>query len=357
MRTLAQGRLTFGGGAVASERLPVDVFARAVDSLQRIVHLIAAGKEGAAVAQRFKPSAELRRRHSLLIGHTEPGSYVVPLVEADMRTNPEMYDDSALEVFHEFIYAVSTGDDARAREVIPDQAFRKRVVDSVGDMIPAPGADLTIGFSVGEAAALALDDHFQAGAGRLVESVDHEVRRDAVIGEFRRINLDHQRFELYDPLTQRMVACTYRDADRIEHEIWPARRDLVRVVGDVTRDQADIVIEVSVISAEAVCREPFTISEFSVDGRRFTVTPPMHVVPSLESDAAPYLSFDDDDFHVHVIGDDSDELRQEIIDNLVFAYDTYANAADDDLAPEAQRLKETLLGRIRVRGDHAAQAS
>src|SRR5947199_8277270 len=114
-QVLADGQdalLRITGPATDDHTVSVEVLLQTLAGLQQAVYVLAAAKEGQVVRERFRLSADFRRRYQLLLGVAQPGSYALPLsvrreqwlLSADGRS-----EDGVMSQLYHLLQAVQAG--------------------------------------------------------------------------------------------------------------------------------------------------------------------------------------------------------------------------------------------------------
>lgn len=348
MRERSKGELKIVGSETAGNTVSADVLVQTLQRLQKLILIAAAAKEGRGLNRRFKPTSELRQRHTLRCAIPTAGSYAIAISEVDERSQddlPNVNEYSGLDDVYAVAQAVIDDDSERVRQVIPDSGLRLLMLRTLQDMAPSEGTDWAIDFSVGRSNPRRLGYGLRRDVSRILREDQPEQEEGTVIGELQRIFLDERKFEIRHPVTQRLIACSYED--EIESEIWESRRDYIQVTGRVSRTSEGHVSNISDVTAiERVDLTPFHISQIEVDGVCLRLTPPLQVSPELDEETKQVFLFSDDDLSLHIAAPSRAELYEEVIADLAFSYREYVQAKDDDLSPAAVEFKRRLSERF-----------
>ncbi|KAA0215796.1 MAG: hypothetical protein DYG94_06525 [Leptolyngbya sp. PLA3] len=336
------------GPETEGNTVPADVLVQTLERLQKLVLIAAAAKEGKGMNRRFKPSAELRQRHTLRCAIPTAGSYAIAVSEVDECPQddlPNMDEYAALDDVYQVAEAVIEDNPDRVRQVIPDAALRSLMLRTLQDMAPSEGSEWLLDFAVGTKRSRRLGYGLRRDVTRVLRSDQPEQEEGTVIGELQRIFFDQRKFEIRHPVTESLISCSYQD--EVESDILESRRDYIQVTGQVYRTPEGHVSSVSdVTSIERVDTSPFQISEIEVDGVRLRIAPPLQVNPELDEETKQVFLFSDDELNLFIAAPTRAELYEEIVADLAFSYSEYVRADDETLSPAAVELKRRLSQRL-----------
>jgi hypothetical protein len=338
------GELKIVGMETATNTVPADVLAQTLRKMQRLVLIVAAAQEGQQFHKRFKPSSTLRRRHSLRCGVPKAGSYAVPLAEVDEEPSSEP-TAAALRTVYEVVDAVRAGPE-RVRHLFPDGHWRALLLQELQETAPEEGDNWEVDLSVGSAKPHRIDYQFRREVIKLQRADQPTEEAGAVIGTLQKIDFANKAIVIRHPTTEQAIECSYNP--EIEVDLFESRLEPVQVVGQVLRNQDGNVVRVTDVSMiQAVNLARFEISKIEGHGRRLVLNPPLSVQPVLDEDTKQVFLFDEEALDLHVAAATRAALYDDIADDLLFAWEQYALAADDDLAPSALEFKKLLKRRIK----------
>ena len=344
------GELKIIGAETGEHTVPADILAHMLQRLQRLVLACAASHDGDELKRRFNPSSDLRKRHEIRCGISEAGSYALKISEVDhrsQRTLPQNGDRfSALEMFNDFASAVHNGNHERIRNSIPSSRFQSLLFNGLHDLSPSQSDRWAIDITVGKRPPLRLTYETRRSVKRL-QREEQSIQEDGtVIGELKSIDFSARTIVIRHPTTQHTINCSYYD--EIEPDLWESRRELVQVTGQVSKNTEKHVTDISDVKLiEPVDFTEFEIEKFISGDRFFRLDPGILVIPKLDEDTKQVFVFSDEELDLHVAAYTIEELYDEIINDLTFAFDEYAKADDADLSPSAIQFKRALNGRIR----------
>lgn len=356
MRERGKGEITIVGPETEDHTVPADVLVQTLQKLQKLVLIAAAAKDGKGMNRRFKPSAELRQRHTLRCAIPTAGSYAIAVSEVDERPQndlPNLNGYAALDDVYQVADAVIADDVDRVRRVIPDAGLRTLMLRTLQDMAPSEGSRWALDFAVGTRQSRRVGYGIRRDVTRVLRTDQPEQEDGTVIGELQRIFLDERKFVIRHPVTATLISCSYED--EIESDIWESRRDYIQVTGQVSRTTEGHVSNVSDVTAiERVDTSPFQIAEIEADGVRLRISPPLQVSPELDEETKQVFLFSDDELNLHVASSTRAELYEAIVSDLGFSYREYVLASDDDLSSAAIEFKRRLSQRLQKEPTGAA---
>jgi len=350
VRELAKGEVRITGPETEQNTVAADILVQTLQRLQKLVFIAAGAREGSSLKRRFKPTTELRLRHTLRCALPRGGSYAIAIAEVDERSQsdlPQMNGYAALDDVYDLADAVINEDAERAKAIIPESSFRRLMLRTLQEMAPSEGSAWNLELTVGDrtprrvAYALRRDVHRM-----LRQDQPEEQEEGSVIGQLQRIFFDIKKIVIQHPVTETLIECFYDD--EIEADIWESRRDYVQVTGRVTRTPEGHVSTVTdVTSIERVDTSPFQIAEIESDELRLRLTPPLEVVAELDEETRQVFLFSDDSLNLHVAAASRAGLYEEVVADLLFSYREYALTPDEELSPAAAELKQRLLQRLK----------
>lgn len=132
--------LRFAGAPSEPHAVPAAELARALDGIQRVVHLIGMRLEGRTLSCRARPSQEVQRRFVLICELPRPGSYEQPL--RLITRDPQLLAPEELERadadLARFLHAVGQRDEQRLDEAVADPTYRRFMLDALAQAMPDP---------------------------------------------------------------------------------------------------------------------------------------------------------------------------------------------------------------------------
>ena len=138
--------LHFEGDETRDHTVPGSILARAIQALQRSVHLLALAREGRDFKERLRVPHELERKYTVVFKLPEQGGYDIPYVIGGAAK--KLFDDddvkAATEQHASAMKAVQEGDPTALKRIIPVAAVRRQFVAALKDMQPHPGAGLVV---------------------------------------------------------------------------------------------------------------------------------------------------------------------------------------------------------------------
>jgi hypothetical protein len=348
------------GADAEQNSVPFDVLARVLEGMQHVVYLLASAADPRLTArQRFKPSQEVKQRYQLRAEVPQAGSYAVPLTigspELPLPLSTEVTPAAILAKLDEAFQAVATGAQDTLRQVIPDAAFRTRVMRHLTAFLPKAGERWAFGFKRSTGNEVELNHR---AARQISEWLQAEVAGDeavlSVIGELQEINFaEHKLLVLYRP-TSTPIECLY-DPD-IEETMIASRRDNVQVTGRFELDGNGNPRKLTdVTRIDVVDLSPLVLEEVELGERVLKFDQPVVLHPSLDEETGQLYVVEDPDLGLDAFGYTRDELLDEVNSQLLTLWDEYANEEPDKLTASARRLRDRLRTRIREVAPHATR--
>jgi len=338
--------LAIVGGETVDHTVPADVLLRALGHLQRIVHLIAAAEEKRPIRERAALPEAFRRRYGLRCGVPKASSFAMPLSLGlpDLLTGL-VPGPTPLDRTMEILRSASRGEWADLARAVPDPRYLPRVMNELQAMLPRPGDRWGIALRVGTE-SVSLDSRtYRAVRGYLSpDPVEDAVM--TVTGDLVRVDIAGRRVVLRYRPTGREIPC-YCEESALEGvlENWS---EPIQVTGRFTLDRQGHPKGLSgVTRVEPIDLSPMTFERIEWGGRRLILDPPLTLEPTMDEESGQLYMLVDEDLGVDVFARTRAEVIDELAEQLMFQWDTYAREVPERLTPGARRLREALLARIR----------
>lgn len=326
--------------------VPVDVLVRMLNGLQQMILLFAADAEQQEIQQRFKPSAELRSRYTLVCGVPAEGSYVMPVSLVDTAPQTVLTEKPRiLGKVQDFIGAAALDDAARMRELLPDSRYRDRVLRELRGLAPRAGERWTASFQLPGRPEVVIDAGLTRAVERRLVSKIEEPTVMTVTGEPIAIVFDEHKLSIRYPVNGREIECSY--VPEIEDDLLESRRGLIQVTGTFVLDADGHPSRLTnVRRIEPVDLTPLVFDVVEADGRRLKAVPALRLIPRLDEESQQLYVIEDADLDLSVYAATREELADEIAAHLLFAWDAYAKASSNILTPKARELANALRARF-----------
>lgn len=301
---------------------PVELVARLLGSLQRVVWLLAA----AARADRQEPRAGERRRLELTCQPQE-GGYLLALggvqlaLALDWGAAPQVLMAGLLGVWE----AISAQDLDGVEAVAPDRDLRERLLADLRRALPKPSEPWRValdGVIIGPAAVKHLERHLAAA----------RVTAPAVLtltGELLGVDFNHGTFSLRYPVTRKTLTGRYaKDA-----EVWllKHRRKPIQVDGEFTLDaQQRPQACVKAVRFRAVDLAPLVVSGVPLSQGELVLDPPLSLVPTLDEATQQRYEAREDGLGLYAEGTTREELEAEVLGQIAAIWARLDGMAETD---------------------------
>lgn len=333
-----------GGAATTTHTIPASVLVQVIKNAQSAVELIGCHVEGKEFRQRVKIPSRISRKYQLVCHIPVEGSYSMPMSLGDPASDLFAQGDieQAWKSFSDLLRSISTRDTAWMKEVLPDSALLRRVLEYVKGMAPSAGANWKFGILDKAGATLAEFDEktLPFVQATLVPAEQREAER-TITGELKSINFTQRQFSIVYPPTSRELVCSYDEA--VEDLLYENRRSLIQVTGRVVLNDEDQPKEIHAVSD--ICDldlSPFTIDHVRYGERRLRASQAVIIEPTLDDDKQ-FLCLHHEELGIDVFAKTREQLAVELAEQLVMLWDEFALADDESLDASAQQLKRALL--------------
>jgi hypothetical protein len=331
--------------------VPLHAFARSLRFLQKVTLEI--GFMLAGIRPEFGPGelpAVVHGACDFLVRELH-ASTPTALLELPLPTQLQLPEpdgdlgERVLATLFELTDAVVSGDREKVPALLPQHGFRSRILDSFKSMCPVAGEDLSLtiaqpttslSYCLDEAArktAQALSTYTRPDEavewrqliGRLVMLRSFPAAKFAVQRGRRALECP------YDPEFEERLLEMYGSVVRLTAACLIARHD----------DDEDEMLEIQGIEdIETIDEGDLVISEVQCGGLKLVFAKPLHLSPSFEADS---VIFEERSLGLVAFGDTRSDAETAVGETLCWLWETYAQADEAKLAPDAQSLKYSLL--------------
>jgi predicted RNase H-like HicB family nuclease len=142
------------------------------------------------------------------------------------------------------------------------------------------------------------------------------------------------------PPTRTEIECVY--VDELEETMIENRRGPIQATGQFTLDDEGNPTKLTnVTQLEPVDLSPISLKRVSWQGREFRFRQPLILQPNLD-ESSQYYVVESPDLTLLAYAPTREQLLQEIAEQIAFMWDAYVNESEDQLAPDALRLRQRL---------------
>jgi len=334
--------LKLEGGEADRHQVRAEDLVSILAAMQRIAYLFAKADSGQAVGERVKPGRAERTAYALNCGVSRPGSYALPLTSGDVgQAGLPLIEahDGLLSRIQDVFDAVAQKRTDLLYDVLPAD-LGKRALREVGKMLPHQREGISVSlWSRGQRSPAVIDWH----ASRFIKTqLEGDAANDAVMtvtGELLRIDFSTRQVAILYPPTRREIVCTY--VEELEDSIVDSRKDPIQVTGRFVLDDDGMPIRLTdVTRVEPVDLSPIVLT--GLDSPNLSMKRPMELVPTLDDDSQQFLCVSNAAIRLDAFAPTRDALFDEVKEQLAMLWKEYAEADDDALDDEAQRVKRAL---------------
>jgi hypothetical protein len=318
---------------------------RAIGSLQQIVFLLAAEEEHLPIGERFAMTERFRERYTLRCGVPRESSYAVPLSIGPVRalpipspTNPLV---RALELFD--FAALGAWDQVGA--LIPDPKYLTRTLAELQAMLPRPGDGWAIRLGMGgREVELGVKVYRSIRRHRAPDEAQDTVM--TVTGELIRVDFAERHVVVKYRPTSRAIHCFCEP--EVLNTILQNWQVPVQVTGQFTLDRRGHPTKLTGVTiVEPIDLSPMIFDAIEWGGRRLAFTPPLRLEPFMDEESGQFYKLFDEGLGIDVFAQTREQLADELAEQLIFTWDTYARENPEKLTGAARRLQEMLKRRMR----------
>lgn len=335
-------QVTFFGPATRAHTVPAEVLAASLDSLQKLVHLLALCREKDNTHVGTYIPADIRDRYPIVCRVPESGSYTVPISLGP--ASQSHLSDFAPELLHNLsglLQAVQNQDEPELERMFPAPRTRAAATRALYNMVPAPrsGARLRVN-SRSNREIFAPDPSTRRFLKSFHASREHDEIENSLAGHLKEIDFQQQRIRLQHPPTGRQLTCPY--PRELEASLVDSRRALVQVLGEVIIGPGRVPKRIrSADTIHPVDLSPIELSGFTTRGRRIRAKRPITFEPAMD-DTYQYFVLRQAPFGIHLLSQTREDLKSNLLEEMDVLWRHYARADDAKLTPAARELKRQL---------------
>lgn len=333
-------QVRFYGAATDGNSVPVDILTTSLGSLQKLVHLLAAGLAGPDEKGGATVPAAIKRRYALLCRLPESGSYTVPVAISGTADAPGVDIGPQL---HRLLGAVHSRAGAELEQMFPQPQIFAGVQRALCSLVPKQDSGIRMAVQTRSGRDICAPD---AETVRFLKSlaasrVQNDIER-SLMGHLKEIDFDQHRIRLQHPPSGRELGCEY--PLQLEEWLVAGRRDLIQVIGEITIGSDGVPKRVrSVETIHRVDRSPIELTEFTTGVRRVRARRPIAFEPTID-DAYQHYLLRDAPFGIHLMSTTREDLETNLYEEMDVIWRHYACAEDAMLTPAARELKHQLHG-------------
>jgi len=342
---ISTNKLYITGSETDAHTVSIETVTTVLTGIQKTAYLLASAQLKQPLQKRFTLNKDIKKRYALQCGVSEQGSYVIPI--AQLSSGVLFEDHDILADINALFDAISTNCVDKLQQLIPDSYFCEKVLREVLRFLPKAGSSWGMRFQHGDCAEVTLNSH----AVRSVESwLIRPEEQDAVMtvtGELIRIDFSKNSVTLLYPPNKRELECSYiRD---YEDAMIENKRELIQVTGRFTLDEHGHPKSLTdVTRIEPIDLSPMEFDYLELNGRVLRFSTKLIVEPFLDEETSQLLVIEDDALGIHVYAQNREILVDELIAELFFLWDEYAQEDSEKLTTKAQLLKDALLEKCNV---------
>lgn len=322
-------------------KLSADILMGMLSNMQSLVYFLAARNENIPYKQRFKPNQKIKENYQVLCSLPQKGSYTMPI------TINELFEDGLFQHISVGKEITSIFKDAAANSMKYlkglnfDYRTTRKLLSYIRNCFPnrESGIHLDIHLDGEKLSGDVIRDTTLNSLDTLAQ--ENQVCMTTVTGQLQKIDFQNHEITIIHPLTSRSLSCFYEDD--FEESLLENRKELVQVTGEVELDSEDNIKRITgVVDFNFVDLSPITIKEFEYEDGILVLNEQKELVPTMD-ETGQFYTVEDPIIGLDVFAYTRNELREAIQDNLIFLWQTYTSAKDEELTEKAKELKNNLL--------------
>ena len=326
------------GQEAQNAQVPADILADSIGGMQKLIYIVAVGREKSRVGKKLRFSQSFKTRYSLLCKMTRDGSYVVPMVLNSSNTSVQE-QTSVMDGLESFLYSIEVGDLESIQEIFPDSNLMLRALIEAKNFLPKSESKWQFGFARNSGDEILLTSQSSIQVSEWLEAENDFV---TLTGELVSIDFHNHKFVLLYPATDRRISCTY--TQDLEEKLVANKRKLIQVTGEFTFDLSGNPIK----STDIARVEPIDLSSIVVEeilwaGQRLLLKEPLVFSPYLDEETKQLLVIEEPHICLYAFAHTRKKLLEEIWEQISFMWNEYVKSDESNLASDAIKLRKQLL--------------
>jgi hypothetical protein len=323
--------------------VPASSMTQALDSLQRLIHLLAMRREGRVPGRRIRPSADVQERYRLVCELPMAGSYFLPIHIEGQQLLSDVEGSAVAEDLTTVLTAVGNASEADLEAFIPDETWRRFVLDALERLSPSRASGVEMQVLRGDDQILDTTKS-RPFVERVMRSPARHRASGVILGELKRIDFVKREITVRHIRSGRDLTGVYNDY--VEQTLLDNPRATILVFGTITRDTQGPESIDGVERIEPVDVNPFEVKGFVAGNTNVVAREELSAIIVFDEDEAVFTA-DMPSLRLQVRAVTRDSLADAVADELALLWKRYAIAADEKLTPAARTLKNRMLAAFR----------
>lgn len=338
----------FKGGSADTHQLPVDFMINLLNNIRDLAYLIIAQDKGIEFNERFRPSKQILEDYEIKCELPEEGSYAQAVsidyvgqeLPLDERINPAEKIEKALRF-------VVDEDEPKIIHAFPNTKMRARALSYIRGALPRSDSDVYVEIANDNDAPVINSRVIQKNITSIIDRTQAQVEEymTVVTGHLASIDFDEKKITITHPANHRALDCFYNE--EIEDMLLDNRRQLVQITGKVVLDDNEQPKKITdVVSIQEVDLTPIELDDIKYNDRiKLHFKNRVVLTPVLDDTEQLYV-INYSELGLDAFAYTRQEITDDIKDDIIYLWEEYAKAEDNELSNDAKELKNKLLDSI-----------
>lgn len=337
-------QLRFDGPAVQRGKITVDVLIQTLKNLQDAVYQLGRFHlEKGVIGSRGRIPQRVKDTCTLQLTGTNQGSFVADLELNENTEQLSLFNDEkdlgekSLETLSAIMINFNDGKGHEVRSLIPDVLTRNRTLRFIRNMIPEKSAGYSVYISFDDEKTAPLTPDFFGDIDELLlESVEES--QVTLVGRVVEIQVEPTRWFHISLSGGRRIKC-YFEQD-LDAALFQAIDQLIEIRGTAQRDGRGQLQSINrVYDVKIIDLDPLSFDQILGKDRVFILKEHLHAVLSYEDGL---FFIENERFNILGYGPTREQAVQDFQRYFEFLWHEYAEADDQELTPDAKKLKDAL---------------
>ena len=322
--------------------VPSDRLAESLGGIQKILDLIPTLFEDDNYG-RISKSKTTGTTFRVLVGAPSIGSFCLPLEIKPLANDlyNSRYGQNLVSDFWEILLAIKNKESNKIGEIITDEANVKHMLRAIKAVFNSFDQEYLLELNDTQSKHQISSAEIESPFQQLYYSLASEVAIFPVfLGNVTKINFKSKTVSLTDPKTNKLVTIPYREEQ--EQVLKDSARKLVEVHGEIHKDEADNITEVK----NLIKIIPVDLTDMNIKDLLPPFLEPNNLtnvsvtIELSESKSVYYGTYED--LEIFAGGHSRESIESEIRSEISVLWRDLVQERYTDIAPYAQRIKETL---------------
>ncbi len=336
-----QFQIKLEGPAAREGRISFSLLSRILHGIQQTMHYLALAGIQYDYRHRIRVPRDIQKACRLYRVLEQRGSYALTAEIAPPASYGDIQDLGGLakDKYLDLAYILSKDQNwEQLRELLPDSAYRRKVLRSVAEYCPKSGDSWSLSIGAPQKDLHSLTPSLQTAIHNYLVQPMTEYR--ALTGELVQLHLDENKLGIYYQPAERVVHCIYDP--ELEDFVIANLRQPVQVYGQVQVDERGMPAKiVDVVEIDGIDLRPLEFSMVPANGRWLVLKRELEVMIEFDQENQEFL-LEYPELNIVLGAKTREELWDEFCRDFFWLWAEYGKSNEQDLTGDALKLKKHL---------------